>query len=548
MSADPVRWRDQTAEELLGAVPGIVWEAGLPGPAFRFVSQGAERILGYPAERWTSEPGFFRDHLHPEDREWLLASQQRAVSRGEGYTVQYRMTAADGRVVWLRDSATVVLEGRRVTGLRGLMIESGDRRLLEEELQQSRKVENVGRLVASVAHDFNNLLMVLGGYADLLNVQLEPDHVGRSSVEEVRKVALRGAALVRQILAFSRKQPLHPRVVDLNLVIGDMVRMLRRLLGAEVEFDTGLDADLGKIRADVGQLEQVVMNLAVNARDAMGGAGRLTVSTTSVEHLIGRDGRPEVGSWALLTVTDTGSGMSAETRAQIFEPFFTTKASGHGTGLGLAIVKSIVEESGGHIEVSSELGVGTTFRLFFPVVQEDAATGAADAALPTAPEGDETVLVVEDEEALRRLLAESLRRYGYTVLCARDAEEALSLGEAQAIPVHTMVLDLVLPGLAAAELAQRWTLVHPETRVLCTSGYAEPTGLNGLLDQGMSFLAKPFSPLELARKIREQLDEVPEGHVDVEDDGETPATTAEPRGEPDTPAYPGSRSSRRGRR
>jgi CheY-like chemotaxis protein len=375
----------------------------------------------------------------------------------------------------------------------------------DEDLLQSRKMETLGRLAAGVAHDFNNLLMAITGYADLLLQQITPEDPARASAEEIQRVAQRATTLVRQILCYTHKRSRTLQILDLNLVVGDIVRMLRRLIGETVVIDASLEPGLGPIQADLGQIEQAVMNLAVNARDAMPGGGRLTLTTAQVDCLRGEDDA-DSGPWAMLSVADTGCGMSDRTLSRIFEPFYTTKGGG-GTGLGLSIVRDVVEGHGGRLEVESHPRGGTTFRLFFPVV------GEARLAVSTAPyaapayEGAETVMVVEDEDSVRRVLAEGLRRAGYTVLEARDGEEALALAEGQAIPIQGVVADLVLPGMPVSEITRRVKPLHPEARFVFVSGYERPPGLyDPDSDRDVRFLSKPFSVADLTRAVRELLD------------------------------------------
>jgi two-component system cell cycle sensor histidine kinase/response regulator CckA len=385
-----------------------------------------------------------------------------------------------------------------------------DRRRLEEQLHQASKMEAVGQLAGGVAHDFNNLLTVITGYGALVADALPPGDPVRELVGEMVRAGERAAGLTRQLLAFSRKQVLSPRVVDLNAVVADTERMLRRLIGADVDLAARLQPNLGRVRADPGQVEQVVMNLAVNARDAMPRGGKLTVETRDVE--LGEDycrTHPEArpGPHVLLAVSDTGCGMTEEVRLRIFEPFFTTKGPGKGAGLGLATVFGIVKQSGGSVEVYSEVGVGTTFKVYLPRADAPAAADATGPVQAAVTRGTETLLVAEDEPAVRALTCHVLRSAGYTVLEAETGEEAVRVADRHAGPVHLLVTDVVMPGGGGRELAETLAERHPGARVLFLSGYtADAVVRHGILGERADFLQKPFTPAALARKVREVLD------------------------------------------
>ena len=382
----------------------------------------------------------------------------------------------------------------------------------EKQLWQSQKMEAVGRLAGGVAHDFNNLLTVIKGYTELMLEDLKPSDPMRSEMEEVQKAADRAAALTRQLLAFSRRQVLAPKVVNLNFLVEDMNKLLRRLLGEDIELCTKLDSSLGSVQADPGQIEQVIMNLAVNARDAMPKGGKLTLETANLEldqayareHAI-----VQPGSYVLLAISDTGCGMDAETLAHVFEPFFTTKEQGKGTGLGLSTVYGIVKQSGGYIWPYSEPGIGTTFKIYLPRVDETAAREQA-AAQPAASglEGTETILLVEDEEGVRGLTRQLLQRHGYTVLEAEHGQDALLLCERYSGPIHLLLTDVVLAAqMSGRELVERLVPLRREMKVLYMSGYSDEAIVHhGVLAPGTAFLQKPFTTESLMRKLREVLD------------------------------------------
>ena len=383
----------------------------------------------------------------------------------------------------------------------------------EAQLRQAQKMEAVGRLAGGVAHDFNNLLTVIRGYSELLLGRLGPTDAMRKDMEEVKKAADRASGLTRQLLAFSRRQFIAAKVVDLNALVANMDGMLRRLIGEDiVEFCAELDSSTGAIKADPGQVEQVIMNLVVNARDAMPKGGRLTIETRNVT--IGKEARldavgVEPGSYVLLAVRDTGQGMDAETRSHLFEPFFTTKEKGKGTGLGLSTVYGIVKQSGGSITVESAPGRGTTFRIYFPRVEQEVQGTAGGVDALDQAHGRETILLVEDEPSVRGLVHETLRLHGYTVLEARHGIEALLTGAKYVGPIHLLLTDVVMPQMSGPEVAEKLLIVRPGIKVLYMSGYPDhPVFDQGGVSRETGFLPKPFSPHVLAQKVREVLDGV----------------------------------------
>jgi signal transduction histidine kinase len=364
----------------------------------------------------------------------------------------------------------------------------------EEQLRQAQKMEAVGRLAGGIAHDFNNLLTVITSYSDLVLEDLARDDPKRDDVDQIRKAAEGAAALTRQLLAFSRQQVLETKVLDLRATVASTEKLLQRLIGADVLLTTSLAPDLGAVKADPGQLEQIIINLAVNARDAMPGGGRLTIEAANVEHAPGRPGR-----YVRLALSDTGLGMDEQTRARMFEPFFTTKETGKGTGLGLATVYGIVKQAGGFIEVDSEPGRGTSVKVYLPRVDQAVASAAAPAAAEPR-RGTETVLVVEDAASVRLVTRQVLERYGYAVLEAPNGDAALRLAARHHGPIHLLVTDVVMPGLSGRQLAGQLAPLRPEMKVLYVSGYA------GDVEPGVAYLQKPFAPETLARRVRDLLD------------------------------------------
>jgi len=392
----------------------------------------------------------------------------------------------------------------------GTQRDVSDQRRLEEQFRQSQKMEAVGQLAGGIAHDFNNLLTAILGNTQLLLRDLPTGDIMRGDVEEIRKASERAAALTRQLLAYSRRQMLQPEILDLNVVVADMDRMLRRLIGEHIALLTVPAPELGRVRADPSQIEQVLVNLVVNARDAMPEGGSLTIETADVdldegyaqEHL-----GTAPGAYAMLAVTDTGTGMNANVRAHLFEPFFTTKEVGKGTGLGLATVYGIVKQSGGHISVYTELGRGSTFKVYLPRVHPPPRAAAPAAIRPAAMHGSETVLVVEDDAAVLALICRALKAEGYTILCASDGADALRIVERHGGEIHLLLTDVVMPGMNGRELAEQMAARRAGIRILYMSGYPGEAAIHqGALVRGSAFLQKPFSPDGLTRKVRDTLD------------------------------------------
>jgi CheY-like chemotaxis protein len=368
----------------------------------------------------------------------------------------------------------------------------------------------VGRLTGGIAHDFNNLLTAINGFAELMQLRLAPDDPQQEMIGSIFRSGQRAADLVRQLLAFSRKQIIEPKVLNLNAVVADMDKMLRRIIGEDIHLKTRLVSDLKLVKVDPTQLEQVIVNLAVNARDAMPNGGQLMIETTNVvldeSYLTTRLDLP-AGEYVLLTMGDTGIGMNEETRAHIFEPFYTTKALGKGTGLGLATVYGIIKQNEGDILVDSNEGAGTTFKIYLPSAQESALPISDTGSMAEMPGGNETILVVEDDGGVRQLIREILRDQGYTLLEAGDGQEALQLVSNHADPIHLLLTDVVMPGISGKILAEKLTEVRSDLKVLYMSGYTDDTiAHHGVLDPGVELIQKPLSPVVLTRKVRDVLD------------------------------------------
>jgi PAS domain S-box-containing protein len=634
-----LRHSQQMYEQLVNSVEGIVWEADAETFRFTFVSQYAERLLGYPLESWLSEPDFWSRHLHPDDREQAVKFCVDAVAKREDHAFDYRMIAADGREIWLRDIVTIAPAGTDAVRLRGVMVDITERKLaeealrraeasyrklveslpaivylarptppysiiyispnitnlgdsakdwrslpdiwnqllpgedraqiireteaalgrgenaeleyhlmaadgtahwfhdkghfvtdesgnkigwqgvivdvtetkkLEEQLRQSQKLESVGRLAGGIAHDFNNMLTAINGYCELILRRMTDDDPIRRNIEEIRKAGQRSTSLTHQLLAFSRQQVLQPKVFDLNEIITDTINLLQRLIGEDILLNTVLDPRLGLLEADPGQLTQVIMNLAVNARDAMPKGGNLTIRTENVyldDGFTKRHPTTRTGSYILLSVSDTGTGLDSETQQHIFEPFYTTKEVGKGTGLGLATVYGIVSQSGGYISVESELGAGTTFYIYLPRIKEEIKTIEESGGTAQIQSGTEVILIVEDEDLVRQLTCQILEECGYEVIEARNGVEALAICRELDGKIDLLLTDIVMHQMGGRELAEKLTAVYPELRILFMSGYTNDAAiLHDVIETDIKFIQKPFTFDSLAQKVRECLD------------------------------------------
>jgi len=482
-----------------------IWDMNYKSGELRW-SETMETQYGLKPGSFAGTFEAYLDLIYPEDRDAML--RVIANAKGNDFSVTHRIVWPDGSIRWISVSGRVVVdESGQLLRAAGVSLDITERRNLEDQYQQAQKMEAVGRLAGGVAHDFNNLLTAILGYCELLLSDLPDGAAHRSDLEEIQKAGIRAASLTRQLLAFSRREIIAPALLNLNTVVHEMASLLQRLIGEDVLVQLNLRPGLSLVKADRGQLEQIVMNLSVNARDAMTNGGRLTIETANVEldefytksHF---DAKP--GSYVALIVSDSGTGMTPEVRARLFEPFFTTKEVGRGTGLGLATVHGIVKQTGGTVNVYSELGKGTSIKVYFPV-----ATGSENVAEPatatTAHTGCETVLVVEDEAGLRELIPRLLRRQGYTVHVAANADDAQRLFNTY--PIDVLLTDVVMPGASGPELTARLTAQRPGLKVLYMSGYTEDAIVHhGVLEPDIAFLHKPFTSDSLSRKLREVLD------------------------------------------
>ena len=507
--------RYRTLVERLPAVTYIA-ELGAGGP-WHYVSPQIESILGFSPETWLSDPLNWLNHIHSEDREAVMAEEIRFKETQDLFQAEYRMFASDGRVLWFRDEGVMLRDagGGRELLMQGVLYDITEHKRLEEQLRQSQKLEAVGQLAGGVAHDFNNLLMVIQAHNELVRGRLTPSDPAHQDALQIERAVARAAALTQQLLAFSRRQVLQLKALDLNTVLAEVEKMLSRLIPANIDLKIVPAASLNRVKADRGQMEQVILNLAVNARDAMPLGGRLTIETRNAElheTYAGSHARIPPGKYVVLTVSDTGIGMHSDIKAKIFEPFFTTKEPGKGTGLGLAIVYGVVKQTGGWVSAHSELGNGTTFDIYFPQLQvEDAVEEpASKRKLSPSPasRGTETILLVEDQDGIRDIVGEFLQNNDYTVLSAADGHEALQIADEYKHPIHLLLTDVVMPNVGGPELAHRLTQPRPQMKVLFMSGYADHASWTGeLVDDTADVLQKPFSLETLARKIRSLLDD-----------------------------------------
>jgi PAS domain S-box-containing protein len=507
-SEDQLRQSEARYRSLVQSAVYGIYRSTVDGH-FLAVNPALIAMLGYQSEEEMLALSIGDDvYLETLERDNFVA-EFLSLRRWEGVEVKWRRK--DGKSITVRLSGRLVTdEGGEPAYIEGIVEDVTERRMLEQQLRQSQKMEAVGRLAGGVAHDFNNLLTVIRGYTEILLTDVPEGDVRRSELEEIMKASDRAGALTRQLLAFSRQQVLAPKVLNLNTIVQNMHNLLKRLLGEDVDLQTVLDPALGHVKADPSQIEQVLMNLAVNARDAMPMGGRLTIETINVElaENWGRDiinAKP--GPYVMIAMTDSGAGMDEATKARVFEPFFTTKEQGKGTGLGLSTAYGIVKQSDGYISVYSEVGIGSTFKVYLPRMDSRRDSGAISAAVPATDRGTETVLLVEDEEGVRKLVQGILVRQGYNVLEATSGEEALEVMHEHTGKIDLLLSDVVLVGMSGRELSERMRIQMPTLRVIYMSGYTDDAIVrHGVLTESAEFLQKPFSSDILLRKVRAVLE------------------------------------------
>ncbi len=492
---------------LVEQLPAITYMAGFGAKgAWTYVSPQIEAILGFTRAEWLADANLWFSRLHPDDAAQAVALEEICRATGEPYAAEYRLKARDGSYHWFTDLGTVVRDASgAVESMQGVLMDITERKQLEAQLRQSQKMEAIGQLAGGIAHDFNNILMVVRGHTDLLLNGAAKNPLENAA--QIQKAADRAAALTRQLLAFSRMQVLQPEILDLNDIVAEMADMLPRLINSNIQLLIRTDPELGRVRADAGQIEQVILNLAVNARDAMPEGGRLTIRTENTTLQPGEEHRlpaAAAGRFVALIVQDSGEGMDAETQARIFEPFFTTKEKGRGTGLGLATVYGIVKQSGGYILVESAPARGSIFKIYLPYVEAKVKPASTIRTSEVAAAGRaETILLVDDETGIRELATEYLSRCGYTVLAASDGSEAKKIAEQHPGPIHLLLTDTVMPKMGGHELVKAVSAVRPETKVIYMSGYLEYGASNDLMnDSGAFYLQKPFALEALAKKVR----------------------------------------------
>jgi two-component system, cell cycle sensor histidine kinase and response regulator CckA len=506
-AAESLSEANQTLQSLVQTSPLAIIAYDLEGNV-RNWNAAAERIFGWSEAELIGR----RNPIIPEDR-WVEFSDALEITRQGGTFTNFETTrtAKDGSLIDVSLSSAPLVDGKgNINGSVSVIADITERRQLEEQLRHSQKMEAVGRLAGGIAHDFNNLLTAIIGYSQLAIGRLRKEDSMRKELEEIERAGQRAAALTSQLLAFSRRQVLQPEVLDLNSVVSDLAKMLHRLIGEDIELDIQLDSSLGRVRADRGQVDQIIMNLVVNSRDAMPEGGKLTIETANVEldesyaseHVDARTGR-----YVMLAISDNGAGMDKQTRLRIFEPFFTTKEQGKGTGLGLSTVYGIVKQSGGNIGVYSEPGTGTTFKIYLPRVDDQLDYKQPGGAPSSHLEGTETILLVEDEASVRRLARIILEAKGYSVVEASGADEAHKMSEQHSGPINLMLTDVIMPGSSGRELAQGISRSRLEMKVLYMSGYTDDAIVHhGILDARTPFIQKPFTPEALLRKVRDVLD------------------------------------------
>lgn len=509
-----LRQSEERYRELIENAHDIIYTHDLQGN-YTSVNQMGQRITGYSHDEAMQMN--MLDVVVPEDRERVREILNRKLAGDNIATYEIEVLAKDGSRIPVEVNTRVIQKNGRPVGIQGIARDVTERKNLEAQLRQAQKMEAVGQLAGGVAHDFNNLLTAITGYSDLAIRKLQPQDPLRNNLEEIKKAGMRAAGLTRQLLAFSRKQVLQPKVLNLNSIVTDLEKMLQRLIGEDVELRIALEGELGNAKADPGQIEQVIMNLVINARDAMPRGGKLTIETQNIDlgdEYAKQHVGVEAGPYVLLAVSDTGIGMDKETEKRIFEPFFTTKEVGRGTGLGLSTVYGIVKQSNGLLWVYSELGRGTTFKFYLPRIGDAAQEYKRADVSEEKLEGSETILLVEDDDTLRKLAAEVLAVYGYRVLEASNGGSALLICERHPEPIHLLITDVVMPEMGGVETAERLGRIRPDMKVLFMSGYTNNTIVHqGVMEADVNFIQKPFSPADLARKIRSVLDVEGEGTV-----------------------------------
>ena len=506
-AGDTVRLQDRIIEAVSQGI--LITNPRLPGNPIVYASRGFEQITGYSARESLGRNCRFLQG--PESDPDTKAALREAVERGQDCSVEIINYRKDGSKFWNALFVSPIRDERgSLNYFVGVLADVTERRKLEQALNQSQKMEAIGRLAGGIAHDFNNLLTIISGYSEMLLTMSERHSTSWESIKAIMEAGERAASLTRQLLAFSRRTVLEPKVLPLNDVVIETERMLRRLIGEDIYLVTKLERANSKVKVDPNQMVQVLMNLAINARDAMPKGGRLTIETNLVDlddeaRCFQEEIKP--GRFVLLTTTDTGLGMSPEIKSRVFEPFFTTKNVGEGTGLGLAVVHGIIRQSGGFVDVESEPGRGSAFHIFLPLVEESLSHDEKT-ELSSGQAGTETILLVEDEEGVRRLASMALKSVGYVVLTANNGHDAIRVVEANPTPINLLFTDVVMPQMSGPDLAIQLRARMPNLKVLLSSGYTdEAMTRHGIFSENVAFLQKPYTPQSLIRKVRQVLDE-----------------------------------------
>ncbi len=517
-----IEFQNQRLNDIITSIPGAVWEtniiSGIPSQSTGFVSEYIEKMTDYTKEEWLSHPNFWLEIIHPDDRRQVVEKINEILEEKSEGSLEYRFITKSGQIIWTETQMkTVKNHLGEVVSLTGITIDVSERKKAEEallkseeQLRQSQRLESVGRLAGGIAHDFNNMLTAINGYSELILRQLDEENPVRSKVLEIKKAGERSADLTQQLLAFSRRQILKPQKIDINHIINDISILLRRLIGEHIVLNIELDENACRVEADPGQLSQVIMNLAVNARDAMPKGGELIIKTENVyfDQEDAKKYAPTIpGDYVLLSVKDTGIGLDDENIEHIFEPFYTTREKGAGTGLGLATVYGIVKQSGGYIFVESKSGEGAVFDIYLPRINDEVTVLKEDTKIETNLNGNETILLVEDEQAVRELIVKILEIYGYRVIEANNGVDALEIFKTLPENISLLITDIVMPRMNGRDLAEKIKKINPEVQVLYSSGYSDDREMMpGMLEKDVSFINKPFTPEELGERVRQLLD------------------------------------------
>lgn len=513
LARDAALEREKLYRLFFQAAFNVMWEWDFEANKLTWSENGQETTLNHPAPQSEAEPAWLHHHIHPEDRQRVIAGMQAAlVADQPAWLDEFRYKNNGSYITVIGRGYIIRNESGKPVRMMGAILDISQQKQLEAQFYQAQKMESIGRLAGGVAHDFNNLLTVIINSAEMVKVMLPDDHPAITDLDTVLKTTGKASSLTRQLLAFARRQIIEPRIINLNDLISNIANMLSRLIGENIELIIQTDPELGVAKVDPGQLEQVIFNLVVNARDAMPKGGTLIIKTANTvlgpEH-VQQHLEVNPGEYVLLSISDNGCGMSDEVKAHLFEPFFTTKEKGKGTGLGLATCLGIVKQSGGHLWVYSELNQGTTVKIYLPCILEPGVSPSFSPGNVTnlLGDGSETVLLVEDETDVRNLMARTLRQYGYIVLEAGSGEEALQIVEQHCPKLDILMTDVVLPTISGKVLADQVSSLCPGIKVLFTSGYTDDViALHHVLEPGVAFLEKPFSHRSLVRKIREVLD------------------------------------------